>query len=243
MTRTPNVRVFRPKQAAPRPDALPELQPEEDRRLLRVSLAVAALVHLGLLFLPMPWTGAAAAPEPPPEVTGCRVITLRAPPPPPTDTTPPPAAPATPIPVPEWRVEEAPADDAPPPLPTPELPADVPVIYLDPPPPPAPPAPAGPTEKGPIYVVGAVEPPVAIHDPSPVYPETARQIRKGGLVIVQVVVEKDGTVTDVEVLKAEPFGLTEAAVDAVERWRFEPARLGGEPVAVYFQLTVRFTLQ
>jgi protein TonB len=71
----------------------------------------------------------------------------------------------------------------------------------------------------------------------------ARQIRKGGLVIVQGVVEKDGSVTGVQVLKPEPWGLTEAAVAAVERWRFEPAQLDGEPVAVYFQLTVRFNVQ
>lgn len=242
MNRTPNVRVFRPK-TDPSAEALPGPPPEDDRRLLRVSLAVAALVHLGLLFLPMPWTGAEAAPEAPPRAVHALVNVRPAPPPPPpTDT---PRTPTTPVPVPEWLVDEPEVDDTPIPLPTQDIPADVPVIVLDGPPPPvpAPPAPPAPAEDGPIYVVGAVEPPVAIHDPRPVYPEMARQARRGGLVIVQVVVEKDGSVTGVEVLKPEPFGLTEAAVAAVERWRFEPARLDGEPVAVYFQLTVRFTLQ
>jgi protein TonB len=243
MTRTPRIRDFRPKTAEPPITGVSELPPEEDRRLLRVSLVAAALVHLGLLLLPMPWTGAAAAPEPPPRAVHVLVNVRPAPPPPPpTDTTPPPVEHATPIPVPEWMVEDPTVDDTPIALPTPEVPADVPVIYVDPPPPP-PPAPPEPAEDGPIYVVGAVEPPVAIHDPRPVYPEMARQIRKGGLVIVQVVVEKDGSVTGVEVLKPEPWGLTEAAVAAVERWRFEPAQLDGEPVAVYFQLTVRFNVQ
>ena len=39
------------------------------------------------------------------------------------------------------------------------------------------------------------------------------------------------------------MGLTEAAITAVRRWKFEPATLNGKPVAVYFNLTVTFELQ
>lgn len=45
---------------------------------------------------------------------------------------------------------------------------------------------------------------------------------------------------DVKVLRGAPFGMTEAAVEAVRGWRFRPATREGEPVAVYYQLTVRF---
>ena len=40
-----------------------------------------------------------------------------------------------------------------------------------------------------------------------------------------------------------PLGLTEAAVAAVGDWRFEPATLDGEPVAVYYIVSVSFSIQ
>jgi TonB family protein len=40
-----------------------------------------------------------------------------------------------------------------------------------------------------------------------------------------------------------PLGLSESAVAAVERWRFEPATLHGQPVKVYLSLTVKFNLR
>ncbi len=49
--------------------------------------------------------------------------------------------------------------------------------------------------------------------------------------------------TDLRVLKASPFGLTESAVETVKKWKFKPATLNGEPVAVYYSLTVSFRLQ
>ncbi len=39
------------------------------------------------------------------------------------------------------------------------------------------------------------------------------------------------------------MGLDQAAVDAIKKWRFEPATLHGKPVAVYYNLTVNFRLQ
>jgi TonB family protein len=39
------------------------------------------------------------------------------------------------------------------------------------------------------------------------------------------------------------MGLDQSAMDAVKTWRFKPATLHGQPVKVYFNLTVNFTLQ
>jgi TonB family protein len=39
------------------------------------------------------------------------------------------------------------------------------------------------------------------------------------------------------------MGLDQAALDAVRQWRYEPATLRGQPVAVAFHLVVRFELQ
>lgn len=39
------------------------------------------------------------------------------------------------------------------------------------------------------------------------------------------------------------MGLDQKALEAVREWKFEPATLDGEPVAVYYNLTINFTLQ
>ncbi len=61
--------------------------------------------------------------------------------------------------------------------------------------------------------------------------------------IVQAIIDKQGNVTNVKVLKGLPMGLEEAAVDAIKQWRFRPATLNGKPVTVYYNLTVNFKLQ
>ena len=87
--------------------------------------------------------------------------------------------------------------------------------------------------------VGAnVTAPLRIFAPQPQYTEEARRARVQGVVILQAIVDCRGNVTDITVLKGLPLGLTEAAIDAISRWRFEPARLDGRPVSVYYNLTV-----
>ena len=100
--------------------------------------------------------------------------------------------------------------------------------------------PAQPTE--PIRVSGAVTEPVRIRYVEPNYPPVARRIRVQGSVVLRATIDKNGVVTDVEVLKGPSRGLTEAAVAAVKQWKYKPATLNGKPVAVYFNLTVHFRL-
>lgn len=94
----------------------------------------------------------------------------------------------------------------------------------------------------PVRVGGDVKAPVAISRIDPVYPEVARKARIQGIVIVEAIIDKHGSVRDVKVLKGLPFGLDQAAVDAVKRWRFKPGTLNGAPVDVIFNLTVNFKL-
>ena len=102
--------------------------------------------------------------------------------------------------------------------------------------------PAGPAI-GPMQISGNVLAPVRVHSPDPHYPEEARHARVQGVVILQTIIDKVGNVTDVSVLKGLPSGLTEAAVEAVSSWRFRPATLEGKPVAVYYLVTVSFSVQ
>ena len=104
---------------------------------------------------------------------------------------------------------------------------------------------SSPTEPclGPMNLSGNITAPVKISAPQPQYTEEARRARVQGVVILQAIVDCRGHVTNITVLQGLPMGLTEAAIDAISRWRFEPARLDGRPVSVYYNLTVNFRLQ
>ena len=76
----------------------------------------------------------------------------------------------------------------------------------------------------------------------PRYPMLARRAGIAGPVVVRGIVRKDGTIDNVEIIKDLPYGLGEAAREAVERWKFRPASLHGEPIDVYYTVTVNFRL-
>lgn len=77
----------------------------------------------------------------------------------------------------------------------------------------------------------------------PRYPMRARNARVQGPVVVRGIVRRDGTIDNVEVIKDLPYGLGEEARRAVSRWRFRPATYRGEPIDVYYTVTVNFRLQ
>jgi TonB family protein len=75
----------------------------------------------------------------------------------------------------------------------------------------------------------------------PVYPKEAQVLRIQGLVAVNVIVRKDGTVTVQNVGAGHPL-LAPAAFEAVQQWRYEPATVNGEPVDVQAKVYVTFAL-
>ena len=95
---------------------------------------------------------------------------------------------------------------------------------------------------GPIHVTGDVTKPVKIFAPPPEYTEMAERARVQGVVILQAIIDCNGRVLETTVLKGLPMGLSEQAQIAVANWRFRPAMLQGEPVSVYFNLTINFQL-
>ena len=97
-------------------------------------------------------------------------------------------------------------------------------------------------ERGPIS--GDIEAPRRMYFPLPRYTERARKARIQGVVICEAIIDCDGRVHNVRVLKGLPLGLAEQAVEALSQWRFEPARVnGGIPARVIYNLTVNFRLQ
>ena len=103
-----------------------------------------------------------------------------------------------------------------------------------------PPIPA-PAPVTPIRVGGAIRPPQRIHDVAPRYPTIAQASRVEGVVILEAVIEEDGSVRDVRVLRSKQL-LDQAAIEAVRQWRFTPTMLNGQPVPVVMTVTVSFTL-
>lgn len=92
-----------------------------------------------------------------------------------------------------------------------------------------------------------VIPPVLIPSTkvSPKYPLWARLKRTEGRVILAGVVETSGRLTELEVLhEPDPNrGLTKAALRAVRKWRYEPCRKDGEPVACRMTIVVDFKIE
>lgn len=71
--------------------------------------------------------------------------------------------------------------------------------------------------------------PRVLSAPKPEYPDACRRRRIEGSVLCRMHVDRDGRVTDVDIV--EPSGderLDRAAVRALERWRFDPPRRAGE---------------
>ena len=102
-----------------------------------------------------------------------------------------------------------------------------------------PPASEGET---PRVISPEMQAPVAIFRPAPAYPELARRVRRQGMVVLQATIDRRGNVVDVRVLRDAGLGLAEAAVEAVRTWRYAPATLAGQAVAVYLTVTVNFEL-
>ncbi len=84
--------------------------------------------------------------------------------------------------------------------------------------------------------------PRKVYSPAVEYTENARRARIQGTVIVQAIIDEQGQVREVKTLKGLPLGLSEQAEKTIKRWRFEPASFQGNPVAVYYNLSVNFRL-
>lgn len=82
-----------------------------------------------------------------------------------------------------------------------------------------------------------------LKNPEPIYPLMARRHNQQGLVLLTVMVTAKGGVSHVELKQSSGFPvLDEAALQAVRRWEFEPARIGSLGVESQIEVPVRFIL-
>jgi periplasmic protein TonB len=103
-----------------------------------------------------------------------------------------------------------------------------------------PPPPEGPRVK----FIPYDDPPQPLSQIRPVYPEIAQEAGIEGTVVVQVFIDLRGRVKDTVILKGIPnTGLDEAAISAIRKTRFRPARQRERPVGVWISIPVNFRLK
>jgi periplasmic protein TonB len=107
--------------------------------------------------------------------------------------------------------------------------------------PPAPPPPQKPAQTL-FRPGGEIKEPKRISGLPPEYPRIAIEAKKEGMVILEAVIDEHGEVGRIKVLRSQPF-LDQAAITAVQQWRYTPTLLNGVPVSVLMTITVNFTLQ
>jgi len=208
-----------------------------DDKILKTSLWCAVGLHLILLLINFPNFATPEAIEPEKKEVIRLTKTPRFKPPE-----------VRPKQIPPKRVKKVPIPALDPEAPEPILP-DEPEVEIDIPDidtdffaiPEAPPAPPAPT--GPVIVAGDIVRPEKTHAPQPSYTEVARKTRTQGTVILQAVIDREGNVSELKVLKGLPMGLTEESLKTVKNWKYTPATLHGKPISVYLTLTVHFKLQ
>jgi len=220
---------------------LPPTRDAADRPVLWAALAVAGLLHLGALCLPLPPAPQVEVPEPPPGP----IIPLQKadiPPPPvpePVTARPLDLARRIPIPAPETVAVEPVVEPMSSPVPGLESDALPVWVGAEPVPPPAEPLVVDEWTPG-------VERPVALPGRAePVYPETARRAKVEGVVVLRARINESGDVESITVLRESRPGLgfAAAAAEAVSTWKYRPGRLDGRPVSVMLTVAVEFKLR
>lgn len=90
-----------------------------------------------------------------------------------------------------------------------------------------------------VQVPAEVMQKLLVHRVEPVYPVEAKKEALQGVIALDVVIGRDGSVVSMHPLNG-PEILARAAMDALRWWRFDPYRVNGEPTAVETTLAVEF---
>jgi TonB family protein len=100
---------------------------------------------------------------------------------------------------------------------------------------------AGDSKPARVKIGGRIEQATLIHMVQPVYPKEAKDAHISGTVVVKGVIEKDGSMQQVEYVSG-PEELKQAAMDAVKQWQYKPTTLAGNPIEVDTTISLVFSL-
>ncbi|HEV2668421.1 MAG TPA: energy transducer TonB, partial [Blastocatellia bacterium] len=96
--------------------------------------------------------------------------------------------------------------------------------------------------KDPIQDMSSSMRPTILYREKAQYTQEAKDNKVEGTVILRVVFGADGQISDIRVIRGLPHGLTEKAIEAANKIRFEPAMKDGRPVSVRGELEYNFRL-
>ncbi len=94
---------------------------------------------------------------------------------------------------------------------------------------------------GPVRLSSTLVAGLAIYKPAPPYPAIARAAGVQGMVVLQAMISKDGSIENLRVVSG-PMMLQQAALDTVKTWRYRPYLLNNLPVEVDTTVNVVFTM-
>lgn len=205
------------------------------------ALVVVSLAHAGAWY---GLTNLRSDVQPPKPLPVIEVALLAPPPPPQPKIVPQPPEPPKPEPKPKTPRQAEPVAR---PLPAPQQEtAPEPVAVAAPvAPAPTPPAPEPPAKSAPEPVLEAPRFNAAyLNNPPPAYPLAARRRGIEGRVLVRAEVQADGSCSRVEMKTGSGSDLLDqAALEAVRKWRFVPARKGSQVVMAWVEVPITFKLE
>ncbi len=123
---------------------------------------------------------------------------------------------------------------------------EAPAAFVVPAPPPEPAIPPAPTfvPAPPAPIIAARFDAAYLQNPSPIYPAISRRLSEEGKVVLRVHVNTTGQATEVAIRTPSGYArLDNAARDAVQQWRFVPARRGDSPIDAWVLVPIVFKLE
>jgi protein TonB len=104
---------------------------------------------------------------------------------------------------------------------------------------------AGPQDSslGRVYQMNELDQqPMPVDRPAPHYPDAAKAAGSSGESVIEFMLRPDGSTADVHPVSSSDPDFAAAAAAAVQQWKFQPGRKGGQPVGVLMQVPIIFTL-
>jgi TonB family protein len=100
----------------------------------------------------------------------------------------------------------------------------------------------GPSETKPQRIGGAIKPPKLLRAKEPEFNDAARGVRYSGVVLINLWLKPDGTVSHLSLVRPLGLGLDERALAAVQKYVFSPATMNNKPVLVELNVEVNFQI-
>jgi len=101
---------------------------------------------------------------------------------------------------------------------------------------------SSPVRPGVVRVSQGVMEGLVVAKVPPEYPADAKAQKVQGVVVLRVIIDREGNVSEIQLISGQPL-LATAALDAVKQWKYRPYLLNGSPVEVETQIQVNFTLR